>query len=610
MDGVISTAAVPGRKAPLLIIEDAVKKMKPGSVIVDLAAETGGNCELTKAGETVMAHDVKIVGPTNLASTMPDHASQLYAKNVQSLVELMVGEDGALNLDFEDEIIKGACITRDGEIVHERAKEAAALMDLLTELTILVLAAFVGFEVISRVPNTLHTPLMSATNAIHGIVLLGGILIIGEASGFLDELLLVIAIAFGTINVVGGFLVTDRMLEMFKARKKPDEKARRGCRDQGHAGGLEVILSASFLQDPDFIQFLYIVAFVLFIVGLRGVTHPTTARRGNHIAAVGMAIAVVATLLIEEVGDYGLIALGVALGTAVGIPAARQVKMTAMPQMVALFNGVGGGAVALISYVEYREALEFGGNPALETLIPILFAAIVGSVSFWGSNIAFAKLQEILPGKPIAVPGQQFVNLALLAGGGGRRGGDRRRRRERGPVPADPGRGGGAGQHGGAADRRRRHAGGDLAAQRAHRTVGGGGRHGAGQRGADRGRHHRGRLGLDPHQPDGRGDEPLDPEHRGGRVRRRRHCAHQRRRRGAPAPLHRRHVGGQPAVAGRPRGRGAGLRPGGGPGPAHRARAGRRAGEARRGGHLCDPPGGGAHARPHERAAGRGRRAL
>ena len=97
-------------------------------------------------------------------------------------------------------------------------------MDLLTELTILVLAAFVGFEVISKVPNTLHTPLMSATNAIHGIVLLGGILIIGEAGGFLNELLLVIAIAFGTINVVGGFLVTDRMLEMFKARKKPEKE--------------------------------------------------------------------------------------------------------------------------------------------------------------------------------------------------------------------------------------------------------------------------------------------------------------------------------------------------------------------------------------------------
>ena len=94
-------------------------------------------------------------------------------------------------------------------------------MDLITELTILVLAAFVGFEVISKVPNSLHTPLMSATNAIHGIVLLGGILVIGEADGVLDKTILVIAIAFGTINVVGGFLVTDRMLEMFKARPKP-----------------------------------------------------------------------------------------------------------------------------------------------------------------------------------------------------------------------------------------------------------------------------------------------------------------------------------------------------------------------------------------------------
>jgi NAD(P) transhydrogenase subunit alpha len=96
-------------------------------------------------------------------------------------------------------------------------------VDLLTELTILILGAFVGFEVISKIPNTLHTPLMSATNAIHGIVLLGGLLLIGEAGGFLNELILVIAIAFGTINVVGGFLVTDRMLEMFKSRPKPQK---------------------------------------------------------------------------------------------------------------------------------------------------------------------------------------------------------------------------------------------------------------------------------------------------------------------------------------------------------------------------------------------------
>jgi H+-translocating NAD(P) transhydrogenase subunit alpha len=126
MDAVISTAAVPGRRAPLLVTEQAVKNMRPGSVVVDLAAETGGNCELTEAGQTVVKEDVTIVGPANLASSMPDHASSLYARNVQSLLELMVKE-GELTLDFEDEIIKGACITRDGEIVHEGARQAAGV---------------------------------------------------------------------------------------------------------------------------------------------------------------------------------------------------------------------------------------------------------------------------------------------------------------------------------------------------------------------------------------------------------------------------------------------------------------------------------------------------
>jgi NAD(P) transhydrogenase subunit beta len=164
----------------------------------------------------------------------------------------------------------------------------------------------------------------------------------------------------------------------------------------------------------DVVSLLYIIAFSLFIYGLMGLTGPRTAVRGNRIAAVGMAIAVVATLLIPGIGNWGLIILGAAIGTAVGIPAARQVKMTAMPQMVALFNGVGGGAVALIAWVEFRKT---GGYADEATYVAIfsLFAAIVGSVSFWGSNIAFGKLQEIIPGRPISVGrGQQFVNLGLL----------------------------------------------------------------------------------------------------------------------------------------------------------------------------------------------------
>src|SRR6202050_38824 len=173
-------------------------------------------------------------------------------------------------------------------------------------------------------------------------------------------------------------------------------------------------LASSFLQSEDFIYVLYIVAFALVIQGLRGLVGPKTAVSGNRIAGVGMAIAIVATLLEPTEGNWGLIALGIVIGTAVGVPAARQVKMTAMPQMVALFNGVGGGAVFLISWSEFRLTHGYQGT-ATYIAIFSLFAANVGSVSFWGSNIAFGKLQEIIPGRPITLgAAQQAVNLVLL----------------------------------------------------------------------------------------------------------------------------------------------------------------------------------------------------
>ena len=161
---------------------------------------------------------------------------------------------------------------------------------------------------------------------------------------------------------------------------------------------------------------LYIVAFSLFILGVKQGTHPTTAKRGNMVAAVGMAVAVVTTLLLDGVGNWGLIALGLGIGTAVGVIASVRVQMTEMPQMVALYNGVGGGAVALIAWSEIRHGISLGEEIPLDTLIPVLFAAVVGSVSFWGSNIAFAKLQDLIPTRPLSVPGQQVVNAALLIG--------------------------------------------------------------------------------------------------------------------------------------------------------------------------------------------------
>ena len=165
----------------------------------------------------------------------------------------------------------------------------------------------------------------------------------------------------------------------------------------------------------DLIHVLYILAFSLFVYGLTGLTGPRTAVRGNLVAAVGMALAVLATLLTPGTGHWWLIAAGMLIGTAVGVPSARRVKMTAMPQMVALFNGVGGGAVALISWVEFRDT---HGYAATAGYVPVtsLFAAIVGSVSFWGSLIAFGKLQEVLPGRPTGLGrAQQPLDLALLA---------------------------------------------------------------------------------------------------------------------------------------------------------------------------------------------------
>jgi NAD(P) transhydrogenase subunit beta len=156
---------------------------------------------------------------------------------------------------------------------------------------------------------------------------------------------------------------------------------------------------------------LYIVAFSLFIIGIKQGTHPTTAKRGNMIAAVGMAVAVVTTLLLDGIGNWGLIILGLAIGSAVGAYASVRVQMTEMPQMVALYNGVGGGAVALIAWSELRHGLN---GMELEVLIPVLLAGVIGSVSFWGSNIAFAKLQDLIPTRPIAAPGQQVINAVLL----------------------------------------------------------------------------------------------------------------------------------------------------------------------------------------------------
>ena len=182
-------------------------------------------------------------------------------------------------------------------------------------------------------------------------------------------------------------------------------------------------LATAWYQSFNFVTSLYIVAFALFIIGLKGLTGPNTAVRGNKIAAVGMAVAVVATLIglgpsgvpvINTSSDVVVIVLGVVIGTALGIPSAVKVKMTAVPQMVALFNGVGGGAAALVAITEFlhQNVTKLPTSVVLEVVLGVL----IGAMSFSGSAIAYAKLQELMTGRPITYPGQQIINGLVFLG--------------------------------------------------------------------------------------------------------------------------------------------------------------------------------------------------
>ncbi len=259
VDIIITTALIPGKPAPRLITKEMVASMKPGSVIVDLAAATGGNCELAKAGEVVVTdNQVKIIGYTDLPSRLPTQSSQLYGTNLVNLLKLLCKEkDGKINIDFEDVVLRGVTVIRDGEVTwpappiqvsaqpQQKAAAPAAkkeekpadprvkygLMALagvlflwlasvaptafLSHFTVFVLSCVVGYYVVWNVSHALHTPLMAVTNAISGIIIVGALLQIAQGSFFIS-ILAFIAILVASINIFGGFKVTQRMLAMFR----------------------------------------------------------------------------------------------------------------------------------------------------------------------------------------------------------------------------------------------------------------------------------------------------------------------------------------------------------------------------------------------------------
>jgi NAD(P) transhydrogenase subunit alpha len=261
VDIIITTAMIPGKPAPKLITADMVESMKTGSIVVDLAAAGGGNCELTQAGKVVNANGVKIIGYTDLVSRLPNQSSQLYANNLVSLTKLLCKEkDGTLNIDFDDVVIRNMTVVKQNEItfppppIQVSAAPAApkvetkqpvaakveepvsqgkkhvymavgallfawvasvAPADFLSHFTVFVLACVIGYNVVWNVSHSLHTPLMSVTNAISGIIVVGAVLQVGNENPLI-QLLAGVAILIATINIVGGFVVTKRMLKMFR----------------------------------------------------------------------------------------------------------------------------------------------------------------------------------------------------------------------------------------------------------------------------------------------------------------------------------------------------------------------------------------------------------
>ena len=165
------------------------------------------------------------------------------------------------------------------------------------------------------------------------------------------------------------------------------------------------------ISDPDVIGLLYLVTIVCFIVALKFLSSPKHARKGNWVGGVGMLVAIGTTLALDGIGNWGLIIAGGVIGSIVGLVGARTVKMTAMPQMVALFNGVGGGAAALVALAEFHVAI---GDIAEDEVVSIVLSALIGSISFSGSLVAFAKLQELVSGRPIVFRGQNIVNSAIV----------------------------------------------------------------------------------------------------------------------------------------------------------------------------------------------------
>lgn len=471
IDILISTALIPGKPAPKLISQEMVESMKPGSVVVDLAAEAGGNIVTTKPGELSVHKDVVHIGYTDLPSRLPTQSSTLYANNISKLL-LSFGEKDHYYLDMADEVVRGSIILQDGKLLWPPpppkvdpgappagAPAAAAavvkepppppnyfnitLKDSLmytaglgsalglgmaspnpaftSMVTVFGLAGIVGYHTVWGVTPALHSPLMSVTNAISGITAVGGLLLMG--GGYYPDntvhTLAALAAFISSINIGGGFLVTQRMLDMFKRPDDPPEYNK-----------LYAIPALAFLSGygylaqagtyPDIHQMAYLAASLCCVGALTGLSSQTTSRLGNALGMIGVSSGVVATLgLLKPSPElFTQMATCMGLGGAIGTVMAKRLEVTDLPQMVALFHSLVGAAAVLTCFANYiLEQPHFATDPAATITKTFLFlGTYIGGITFTGSLVAFGKLQGLLKSEPLLLPGRHALNLGMLLG--------------------------------------------------------------------------------------------------------------------------------------------------------------------------------------------------
>ncbi|KUL92331.1 hypothetical protein ZTR_02413 [Talaromyces verruculosus] len=457
VDIVITTALIPGRPAPKLITKEMVHAMKPGSVIVDLAAEAGGNCEATVPGELAVYDGVKVIGYTDLPSRLPTQSSTLYSNNITKFLLSLADKDKGFNIDLNDEVTRGAIVSFNGEIlptpppptppptpaagtVQAQAKEVKAVevtpwqkatrqvatvtagmgsalaLGKLTgpafmgNMFTFGLAGLVGYRAVWGVVPALHSPLMSVTNAISGMVGIGGLFVMG--GGYfpttIPEALGALSVLLAFVNVSGGFVITKRMLDMFKRPTDPPEYPWLYAIPGLIFGGGYIAAASTGMAG--LVQAGYLVSSVLCISSISGLASQLTARRGNILGILGVSSGFLASLLAVGFSPATLVQFGAVAGLGGGI-IGRRITPTGLPQTVAALHSVVGLAAVLTSIGSVIADI---AHVSTLHMVTAYLGVLIGGVTFTGSIVAFLKLAGRMKSTPTILPGRHVINSSLL----------------------------------------------------------------------------------------------------------------------------------------------------------------------------------------------------